>query len=159
MRKTKTMKRMKYLLIMIFSMMSITSFAQDLDLETFNNPAFAKYGNTPEERKENYLSTQYLKYAVNSGDYDSAIDYFKQLVNNCPRATETIYVLGITIYKNKIESATSKDEKYYYLDLLMQVYDLRLEYFGDHPTRGEDYLLDRKRREYQYYENLLNNQY
>lgn len=137
-------------------MMSITSFAQELDLEMFNNPAYDRYGNTPEERKENILNLAYLKYAVNSGDYDSAIEYFKQLVSSCPRASETMYILGITIYKNKIENATSKDAKYHYLDLLMQVYDLRLEYFGDHPTRGEDYILDRKRQEYQYYESLLN---
>lgn len=150
------MKSVKYLLIMVLSIMGMTSFAQDL--EFFNNPVFAKYGNTPEERKENYLNVQYLKYAVNAGDYDSAIDYFDLLVNNCPSATENIYILGITIYKKKIESATSKNEKYNYLDSLMHVYDLRLEHFGDHPTHGEDYILDRKREEFQYYIGAINNQ-
>ena len=38
-----------------------------------------------------------------------------------------------------------------YIDSLMLIYDLRNEYFGDHPKRGTAYILDRKAREYLIY--------
>ena len=58
---------------------------------------------------------------------------------------------GITLYKNKIARAKSIAEKNTYTDSLMIVYDLRNEYFGDHPKYGTPYILDRKAREYLMY--------
>ena len=139
------MKSVKILLTAALSAVVMTSVAQDL--EQFNNPAFAKYGNTAEERKENYLNMTFLKEAINNRDYGAATDYFKSLVQNCPTASENLYVHGTTLYKNKIGRAKSVAEKRGYVDSLLWVYDLRNTYFGDHATRGTAYILDRKARE------------
>ena len=139
------MKRAKFLLTAALSIMGMTSFAQDL--EQFNNPAFAKYGETAEERKENYLNITFLKEAINNREYGEATDYFKSLVEKCPTASENIFVYGTTLYKNKIGRAKSVAEKRGYVDSLLWVYDLRNEYFGNHATRGTVYILDRKARE------------
>ncbi|MCH5329803.1 MAG: enzyme of heme biosynthesis [Alistipes sp.] len=139
------MKRAKFLLTAALSVMTMASFAQDL--ESFNNPAFAKYGETLEQRKENYLNSTFLKESIANRDYGAATDYLKALVENCPTASENIYVNGTNLYKAKIQRAKSLAEKRGYVDSLMWVYDLRNLYFGDHATRGSDYILDRKARE------------
>ena len=139
------MKSVKILLMAALSVVAMTSFAQDL--EQFNNAAFAKYGETAEERRDNYLALTFLKEALNNRDYGAATDYFKQLTENCPTASENIYVHGTTLYKNKIGRAKSVAEKRGYVDSLMWVYDLRNQHFGSHATRGTVYILDRKARE------------
>ena len=139
------MKSVKFLLTAALSIMGMASFAQDL--EQFNSPAFAKYGDTAEARRENYLNLTFLKESISNRDYDAATDYFKSLVENCPTASENIFVHGTTLYKNKIARAKSVAEKRGYVDSLLWVYDLRNTYFGDHATRGTVYILDRKARE------------
>lgn len=120
----------------------MAAFAQD-----FSDPQYAKWGDTPEERKENILNSTFLKESVQNRDYGAATDYLKSLVEKCPTASENIYVNGISLYKNKIARAKSLAEKRGYVDSLMWVYDLRNQYFGDHATRGTAYILDRKARE------------
>lgn len=139
------MKSVKFLLMAALSVMGMTSFAQDL--EQFNSPAFAKYGNTAEERKENYLNMTFLKEEIGNRNYETATELFLSLVEGCPTASENLYVHGTTLYKNKIARAKSVAEKRGYVDSLLWVYDLRNTHFGDHATRGTVYILDRKARE------------
>ena len=56
--------------------------------------------------------------------------------------------------KNKIARAKSVAEKKTYIDSLMLLYDLRIENFGDHATRGKAYILDRKARDFLIYNPL-----
>ena len=118
------------------------SWAQD-----FSDPKYAKWGATPEERKENMMNSSFLKEEVANRNYNQAAAYFQSLVAKCPTATENIYVHGTTLYKNKINRAKTPDEKRMFIDSLMTVYDLRLQHFGNHATRGMAYILDRKARE------------
>ncbi|MDE5851454.1 MAG: enzyme of heme biosynthesis, partial [Alistipes sp.] len=115
--------------------------------QNFSDPKYAKWGTTPEERKENMMNSSFLKEEVANRNYNQAAAYFQSLVAKCPTATENIYVHGTTLYKNKINRAKTPEEKRMLIDSLMTVYDLRLQHFGNHATRGKAYILDRKARE------------
>lgn len=137
------MKNVKTLLAAACSLFAFAALAQD-----FSDPKYAIWGDTPEERQQNILNSNFLKESCDNKDYDAAARYFKALVDNCPKASENTYVRGITLYKNKINRAKTLAEKNMYVDSLMLVYDLRNQYFGDHAKRGTAYILDRKAREY-----------
>ncbi len=52
--------------------------------------------------------------------------------NNCPRASENIYVDGVKILKYRIKETDDSDAKNKLIDTLMMVYDQRIKYFPLH---------------------------
>ena len=140
------MKNVKILLSAALVFVGATALAQD-----FSAPQYEKWGDTPEQREKNILNSNFLKESLDNKDYNAAAHYLKELLDKCPKASQNTFVRGITLYKNKIARAKSIAEKNTYTDSLMIVYDLRNEYFGDHPKYGTPYILDRKAREYLMY--------
>lgn len=134
------MKKLFVLAMTIMSAMSIAKAQSWLE-----DP---KFGNNPEERKENVLTLNYFNDAYQAKDYTLASQYLKILLEKVPKASVNIYINGANIYKNKIARATSVKEKNIYIDSLMLIYDYRLDNFGDNPTRGKAYILDMKARDY-----------
>ena len=141
------MKNVKFLLSAVCALFAVAAMAQ----QDFSDPKYAAWGDTPEERQQNILNSNFLKESCDNKDYNAAAHYLKELLDKCPKASENTFVRGTTLYKNKINRAKSLDEKNMYIDSLMLIYDLRNEYFGDHPKRGTAYILDRKAREYLIY--------
>ena len=137
------MKAVKLFIGLAFALVVGSVSAQD-----FSDPQYAKWGETPEQRKENILASTFLKEELANRNYDQATKYLQQLLQNCPGASENTFVRGVTLYKNKINRAKSLSEKNGYVDSLLLLYDIRLEYFGAHPKRGKAYILDRKAREH-----------
>lgn len=136
------MKKVKILLSAACAVLATAAMAQD-----FSDPKYAAWGDTPEQREENILNSNFLKESCDNKDYNQAAHYLQQLLQKCPAASEAIYQRGTTLYKNKINRAKSLAEKKTYIDSLLLIYDLRLEHFGNHPKRGRAYILDRKARE------------
>ncbi len=123
-------------------------FAYAASAQDFSDPKYAVWGDTPEERQENILNSNFLKEACDNRDYNQAAHYLKELMDKCPRASVNTFVRGATIYKNKIARAKGDAElRKVYIDSLLLIYDLRNEYFGNHPKMGSAYILDRKARE------------
>ena len=137
------MKAVKLFIGLAFAFVASAVSAQD-----FSDPQYAKWGETPEQRKENILASTFLKEELNNRNYDQATVYLQQLLERCPGASENIYANGIRLYKSKINRARSLTEKSVYVDSLLLLYDIRLDYFGNHPKRGKAYILDRKAREH-----------
>ncbi len=138
------MKRIKFLLTAVLSVAGLTAaVAQD-----FSDPRFAKWGETPEERRENYLNSSFLKEEINNHNFNAAAGYLQKLIARCPKASENIYANGVKLYKQKINRAQTLAEKNMYVDSLLWLYDVRLENYASHPKRGKDYILERKAREY-----------
>ena len=137
------MKCAKILVSAVLTVVGLSAYAQDL-----SDPKYAKWGETLEERKENILNSSYLKEEINNHNVDSASGYLHKLIEKCPAASENIYVNGTKLYKQRINRAQSLAEKNAYVDSLLWLYDVRLENFGTHRTRGKDYILERKAREY-----------
>ena len=141
------MKNVKFLLSAACALFAVAAMAQ----QDFSDPKYAVWGDTPQEREQNILNSNFLKESLDNKDYNAAAHYLKELLDKCPKASQNTFVRGITLYKNKIARAKSIAEKNTYTDSLMIVYDLRNEYFGDHPKYGTPYILDRKAREYLMY--------
>ena len=137
------MKAVKLFIGLAFALVAGSASAQD-----FSDPQYAKWGETPEQRKENILASTFLKEELNNRNFNQAAKYLQQLLQNCPSASENIYANGIRLYKQKINRARPVAEKNGYVDSLLLLYDIRLEYFGSHPKRGKAYILDRKAREH-----------
>ena len=141
------MKNVKFLLSAACALFAVAAMAQ----QDFSDPKYAVWGDTPQEREQNILNSNFLKESLDNKDYNAAAHYLKELLDKCPKASQNTFVRGITLYKNKIARAKSIAEKNTYTDSLMIVYDLRNEYFGDHPKYGTPYILDHKAREYLMY--------
>ena len=137
------MKAVKLFIGLAFALVAGSASAQD-----FSDPQYAKWGATPEQRKENILASTFLKEELNNRNYNQAAKYLQQLLERCPAASENTYANGIRLYKQKINRAKSLAEKNGYVDSLLLLYDIRLEHFGMHPKRGKAYILDRKAREH-----------
>ena len=137
------MKATKLFIGLAFALIAGKAMAQDLSA-----PQYAKWGETVEQREENIKASQFLKEEMENRNYNLAAHYLQQLLANCPAASENTFARGITLYKNKINRATSLKERNVYVDSLFLLYDLRLENFGSHPKRGKAYILDMKAREY-----------
>lgn len=131
--------------------MAAVAFVLNAAAQDFSDPRYAKWGDTPEQRKDNILASQFLKEEISNHHYNQAAKYLQQLISTCPSASENTYANGVTLYKHKINRAQSLAEKKMYVDSLLWLYDVRMEYFGSHPKRGKVYLLERKAREYQTY--------
>ena len=108
---------------------------------------YGKWGATAEERASNIGASNYLKEALDAKDFAAATEYFQQLLNNCPAASQNTFARGVTLYKNKAQRARSVEQKRMYVDSILFIYDQRVIHFGDHPKNGKDYILDMKARD------------
>ncbi len=136
----------------ILSLAAFVAFATTAMAQVdFNDPRWAPWGDTAEEREKNMLSNTFFREALESKNFDDATKHFNDLITNAPSASVAIYQRGAMLYKNKINRAQSLAEKSGYVDTLIMVYDLRLEHFADDPKQGKVYILDLKARDYATY--------
>ena len=66
------------------------------------------------------------------GDFKSALESWRYVFNECPKATVRIYIDGVKIMKHFIDKKYADDTtgiRDAYIDTLMMVYDQRVEYF------------------------------
>ena len=61
------MKRIKMLFTLALAFAGMSAFAQD-----FSDLRYAKWGDTPEERRENILNSSFLKEEIDNRNYDLA---------------------------------------------------------------------------------------
>lgn len=81
---------------------------------------------------------------VKQDRYDEAMPYWETAFNECPLSTRRLYTDGEKIMEHKIKHAENQAEKDKYFDELMNVYDQRMKYFGDHPRYGIPYIKGKK---------------
>jgi tetratricopeptide (TPR) repeat protein len=120
-------------------MTGFSAMAQQIN--PLENP---NYGATPEERKTNWGILTWQSDAAKIQDWDTAAYYTGVLLKAAPAAHSSIYVNGANAYRNRIQRATSPEQKEMLIDSLMLIYDMRAKYFGDHPTQGTAYILETK---------------
>ena len=137
------MKSVKFILAAAAMLVGFTASAQDFS----DDKVYGKWGATVEERQANISASNYLKEALDAKDFKAATEYFQQLLNSCPAASQQTFARGVTLYKNKAQRARSVEEKRVYIDSILFIYDQRVIYFGDHNKNGKDYILDMKARD------------
>ncbi len=77
---------------------------------------------------------------VKQDRYDEAYPYWEVAFNECPLSTRRLYTDGVKIMSHKLKNASEEEKKEEYFQDLMNVYDQRIKYFGDHPKYGTSYI-------------------
>lgn len=67
---------------------------------------------------------------------NSALKYWRYVLDNCPKATENLYVDGVKMIKFRIKKEKDKAQKQILLDTLMMLYDMRIHYYPIHYKKG-----------------------
>ncbi|MDX2432024.1 MAG: tetratricopeptide repeat protein [Bacteroides sp.] len=62
-------------------------------------------------------------------NYGDAINPWRRVFGECPASSEKMYVEGVTMYKNFIESSPSPERTEQMVDTLMLIYERRIEYY------------------------------
>lgn len=118
----------------------------------FSTSAFAQPGwnwcePVDKTKEKNALFSDNVKAA----DYESAKAPLDELLQSCPKMHVSLYQNGVKVYKGLEQATTDKTLKQQYQDKVLELYDLRIEYFG-----SEDKVLNRKA--YDAYKYLKNRQ-
>ncbi len=85
----------------------------------------SKYGDNPDQCKRDL--SEYIEF-VKQKNYIDALPAWRRVYKACPQSSKSIYINGPKIYKAMMKK--DKANKLAYLDTIMQIYDKRIEYFG-----------------------------
>lgn len=100
--------------------------------------------------REFYKQWKQSKYK-NATSLKDALKSWRWVYNNCPRATENIYVDGVKMVDYRINKEKDPGIKNALIDTLMMIYDQRIEYFPLHyktQEQQEGSILGRKGVDY-----------
>ena len=64
-------------------------------------------------------------------NYKDAIIPWRYVFNNCPRATENIFINGANMYNSFIATEKDCENRQKLIDTLMLIYDARTKYWGN----------------------------
>lgn len=129
------MKRKVYMLL--FAMVAAMSVASAQEYDP-------KFGEDPAKRAGNVKMYSMMDDAYKMKSYDEAMSYIRQLIEACPKASPNLYIRAGQIYRNKMQRATSKEDRAKYLDSIMIIFDQRTAAFGDDPKQGVAYIKQEK---------------
>ncbi|RLD23253.1 MAG: hypothetical protein DRI71_05730 [Bacteroidetes bacterium] len=87
--------------------------------------------NWPEDRATAEEKNVLYVDAVKMGDYKGAVAPLQWLLTNAPDLNSSIYKNGSKIYDNLAKVEKDASQKSVYLDSLMWMYDMRMQYFND----------------------------
>ena len=107
------------------------------------NVLYAQNGNGgdwhwPEDRKTAEEKVALYTDAMKTNNYQEAESHLEWLLTNSPELNPSIYINGAKIYEELAEKAQG-EERQQYIDKTMEMYDKRMEYFGETPA-----IVDRK---------------
>ncbi len=69
--------------------------------------------------------------ALNAENFKNAQKHHTWLLENTPNLNTSIYINGEKIYNGLIEAASNEDQKNVYIDSLLLIYDMRMEYCNE----------------------------
>ncbi|WP_163718207.1 tetratricopeptide repeat protein [Mangrovibacterium lignilyticum] len=98
----------------------------EVGVDTRTSQELVKAGDT-EFMSQFTLYDQFYKQK----DYKSAMPHWRKIYKKYPKSSMNIYLHGINMYLDKIESGTSAEEKSAYVDTLVSIYERRIKYFGN----------------------------
>lgn len=85
--------------------------------------------------RESYKQWRQSKYK--SPAIDHAIKYWYYVFEECPLASENIYVDGTKMIEYYIKKAETETERESLIDTMMMIYDKRIKYFPNHYKSGQ----------------------
>ncbi|MCS6968356.1 MAG: tetratricopeptide repeat protein [Cytophagales bacterium] len=152
----------KLLLATVFSVgLFSIGFAQNCPCETGLENGWC-WGKDPGTVKEKWTL---FSDAINTKEYDIAIENGEWLLNNTPNLNVSLYIKAVQLYTALIGKTTEAAKREAYQDKVLALYDKRMYCFGVNKDVMErkgyvvyDYLITRKGREkevYEFYKNLV----
>lgn len=120
--------RLKTIVILTLMILSVNAYAQ------FNWPE------DPEKRSDAQTLWTLFDDNYRSKNMTKSKDYLGQLVEKYPALSRSVYINGISIYKDEYKEASSEEDKSKAAEMVMNLYDLRFEYFDGE----EKEVIDRK---------------
>ncbi len=95
-----------------------------------------KYGTDSSSRVHCAMNISLYSEFYKQKNYADAVNAWREVFNNCPKASKNTYIKGAYIYKNLIAREKDKVKKDALVDTLMMIYDKRIETFG---SKGKVY--------------------
>lgn len=92
---------------------------------------WAQNWNWPEDRKTAEEKLALYKDNLKLERYNVAAKNLSWFLENAPDINKAIYIDGAEIYQNLADKTSDKSIKLAYVDTALQMYDRRVEYFGD----------------------------
>ncbi len=89
-----------------------------------------KYGKDSVTRMECIKNISLYSEFYKQKNYKDALTGWKEVFNNCPKASKNTYLRGANIYKHLIAKEKDKAKKEELVNELLKVYDQRIQYFG-----------------------------
>lgn len=102
----------------------------------------------PEITDECKVNVSLFNESVKNKLYADAVEPWYQVYNTCPNANKAIYSQGPKIIAWQMSQAKTEEEKTQLKELLMQLYDKRMKYFGNEPKYPVAYILGEKAMDY-----------
>lgn len=90
------------------------------------------------------LNASLFYEAAKQGSYADALGPWTECFEKCPASTRNIYTYGVKIVGWQIKNAKTAEEREKLITKLMQVFDQRIKYYGNHPKYPEAYILGEK---------------
>lgn len=129
--------KLKPAILIVSFLFSLTLFAGQSEINIPQQDNGKKYGADSVTCIMNLsLYREFYKQWKQSKYKNSAIDDaqkpWKEVFENCPRASENIYLDGARMFKYRIKKSDVKETKEILIDSLMLIYDRRIEFFPSH---------------------------
>ena len=122
----------KFILAIIFATTALIGVnAQKAGYDPLNAP----YGHG-QDSVNCRMNLSLMTTAAKAENYQDAVKTWTAVYNNCPASSKNIYIYGPRIYKALYVKETDAAKKKEYLDLIMGIYDKRMQYFSDVDSKG-----------------------
>lgn len=103
---------------------------------------------TPIVTEDCLVKTSLFNESAKNKQYADAVEPWTYVYNTCPTANKAIYTRGPQIIAWQISQAKTDEEKQQLKNLLMEVYDKRIKYYGTDPKYPTPYILGQKALDY-----------
>lgn len=134
---------------------STAFFNEDLNLEdatemySNNNSDFMQqrpptFGATPEDSIQCVRNISLYEEYWNQGNRQLAYEPWREVLRICPQARQNTFIRGVDLIKMKYMEETDVIRREAWVDTLMLLYDMRIEYFGHTPQSRKGLVLGRK---------------
>ncbi len=82
------------------------------------------------------MNLSLMTVTAKAENYKDAVKTWTAVYNNCPASSKNIYIYGPRIFKALFANETDAAKKKEYLDLIMEIYDKRMQYFSNVDAKG-----------------------
>ena len=103
---------------------------------------------TPTITEECMINVSLFNESVKNKQFADAYEPWWNVYNTCPNANKAIYTQGAKIIDWKYANTTDPAEKERLRQLILQMHDKRIKYFGDDPKYPKAYILGQKALDY-----------